>query len=134
MQQLMQSQHAWSISQHFLSPLVQVTHTPSFVYSHLHIPHTRLHWQTVMPFIVQQQLHMPEASILHRFCKVPQATSSSHLHMILKPPVHFSIFILQLGSTHQLPGPGMAIGAPVGAAKPCMPTPDRSMNIVLDIE
>jgi hypothetical protein len=134
MQQDMHSQQAWSISQHFLSPLVQVTHTPSFVYSHLHIPHTRLHWQTAMPLSVQQQLHIPAASILHRFCKVPQATSSSHLQLIFSPPEHFSIFILQLGKTHQLPGPGTAVGAPAGAAKPCMPTPDRSMNIVLDIE
>ncbi len=40
--QTMLSQHAWIISQHFESPLVQVMQTPSLVVSHLHMPITRL--------------------------------------------------------------------------------------------
>ena len=37
-----QSQQAWIISQHLVSPLVQVMHTPSLVMSHLHMPIIRL--------------------------------------------------------------------------------------------
>jgi hypothetical protein len=58
-----QSQQAWIISQHFWSPLVQVTQQPLSVMSHLHMPIVRLQQQTIMPFIIMQQLHMPPASI-----------------------------------------------------------------------
>ncbi len=53
--------------------------TPSAVISHLQLPQHRLHWQTVMPFQVQQHEHMPSASILHRFCSVAHDISSVHL-------------------------------------------------------
>jgi hypothetical protein len=59
-----------------------------------------LHWHIIMPFIMQQQLHMLPANILHIFCKVAAATSSSHLHVIFMPPAHFSIFISQRGTMH----------------------------------
>jgi hypothetical protein len=39
----MQSQQAWIISQHFLSALVQVMHTPSLVFSQWQKPIARLH-------------------------------------------------------------------------------------------
>ena len=39
---LMQSQQAWIISQHWLSPLVQVTQQPFSVVSHLQMPTLRL--------------------------------------------------------------------------------------------
>jgi hypothetical protein len=68
--QAMHSQQAWIISQHLLSPLVQVMHTPSLVMSHLHMPMVRLQQHTIMPFIMQQQLHMPPASIVHKFCTI----------------------------------------------------------------
>jgi hypothetical protein len=74
------------ISQQALSPLLQVMHTPSLVDSQVQMPQARLHWQTAMPLRVQLQLHMPSASILHRFCKVPVETSSSQAHLIFKPP------------------------------------------------
>ena len=82
--------------------------TPSLVYSQVHMPQARLHWQTQMPFIVQQQLHMPSASILHKFCKVAHDMSSSHTHFSFIPPGHFSIFIVQRGTTQKLPAPGDA--------------------------
>ena len=81
------------------SPEVQVMQQPSLVYSHLQVPHTRLHWTMVMPLTVQQQLHMPPASILQRFCRVAQATSSSHLQCIFMPSLHFSTLISQRGTT-----------------------------------
>jgi hypothetical protein len=58
-----QSQQAWIISQHLGSPLVQAMHTPSLVISHLHIPMVRLQQQTIMPFSMQQQLHIVPANI-----------------------------------------------------------------------
>ncbi|HEY1598058.1 MAG TPA: hypothetical protein VGG64_00550 [Pirellulales bacterium] len=97
--QAKQSQQAWIISQQVLSPLVQVMHTPSFVLSHLQMPQARFSVQQGMPFIVQTQLHMPPANILHKFCSVPQATSSSHLQWIFMPPWHFSTLRVQRGTT-----------------------------------
>ena len=64
---VMQSQQACTMSQQALSPLVQVRQTPSSVIVHSHLHIARLHWHIVMPFIMQQQLHMPSASILHMF-------------------------------------------------------------------
>ena len=50
---LRQSQQDWIISQHFWSPLVQVTQQPSLVSSHLHKPIVRLQLDTIMPLSVQ---------------------------------------------------------------------------------
>lgn len=108
MQVSMHLQQAWSISQQALSPLVQVMQQPSLVISHLHVPQHRLHWHMTMPFIMQQTLHIPPASILQRFCKAPQATSSSQEQVIFMPPEHFSILIVQRGNmTMLLPMPGI---------------------------
>jgi hypothetical protein len=60
----MHSQQAWITSQQALSPLVQVMQQPSLVMSHLHMPIVRLQQQTIMPFIIMQQVHMPPASIV----------------------------------------------------------------------
>jgi len=103
-----ESQQAWIILQHSLSPLVQVMHTPSLVISHLHIPIVRLQQQTIMPFIMQHQLHMPPAMAMQRFCSVPAAILSSQEHMIFMPPVHFSNLMSQRGTITQF--------IPVGAA------------------
>jgi len=118
-QQETQSQHAWSISQHLLSPLVQVMQTPSSVISHLHMPIVRLQVQTVMPLSMQQQLHMPPCSIVHRFCTMLHAIWSSHEQWILSPPVHFSTLTVQRGTINQL----VTAGAPVGLPIVGVPTP-----------
>jgi len=55
----MQSQQAWIMAAHWASPLVQVTETPLSVISHLHMPIVRLQQQTIIPFIIRQQLHIP---------------------------------------------------------------------------
>lgn len=114
MQAAMQSQQAWHMSQQSVSPEVQVKQTPILVsvHSHLHIVKQQL--QTGIPFIMQQQLHMLPASILHMFCKVAAATSSSQVQVILNPPAHFSIFIVQRGTMHicMLPGIELGIDAP----------------------
>jgi hypothetical protein len=135
--QAMQSQHAWIISQHFGSPLVQVMQTPLSVMSHLHMPIVMLQQQTIMPFIIRQQLHMPPWSIEQRFCTMLQATLSSHEQVIFIPPWHFSILTVQRGTIIQLglgiipvPIPGMLVaGIPI----PGIPMPVRSIIIVLDM-
>jgi len=102
---LMQSQQACNIWQQALSPLMQVMQQPSLVISHSQLHMTMLHWQTTMPFIMQQQLHMPSHIMRHMFCNMAQAISSSHLQWILMPLGHFSIFIVQQG-TMQVPHAG----------------------------
>lgn len=67
------------MSQQALSPLVQLIQTPSLVHSHLQRPQHRLQAQHWMPLQVQQQLQVPAASELQRFCNVAQLTASSHL-------------------------------------------------------
>ncbi len=95
---IMQSQHAWIMSQHILSPLVQVTQHPFAVISTLHAPIVMLQQHTVMPFMVQHMLHIPPAIMVHRFCIMTHAAGSSHMHVIFIPPAHFSIFIVQRGT------------------------------------
>lgn len=126
------------MSQQALSPLVQVMHTPSSVVVHLHEHMAKLHWHIVMPFIMQQQLQSPSHSILHMFCSVPQATSSSQLHVIFMPPAHFSILIVHLGTMHMLGMFGLMAGMPdMGMAGPGIEpiiNIERSDIIVVDIK
>jgi hypothetical protein len=110
MHAIRQSQHPWIMSQHALSPLVQVTQQPSFVISTLHAPMVRLQQHTIMPFIMQHTLHMPPAIMVHRFCIMVQAAASSHTQVIFIPPAHFSTFIVQRGTIIMF---GMAAGIPV---------------------
>jgi hypothetical protein len=118
----MHSQQAWIISQHFASPLVQVMHTPSLVMSHLQIPIVRLQQQQSMPLSMQQQLHMPPASIVHRFCTMLVAILSSQWQWIFIPPVHFSSFNVQRGTIIQFVPAGRPVGAPtVGVPMPGIP-------------
>jgi hypothetical protein len=132
--QLMHSQQAWIISQHFGSPLVQVMQTPSLVMSHLHMPMVRLQQQHIMPFNIMQQLHMPPASMVHRFWTMLQAILSSHEQVIFMPPWHFSTFNVQRGTISQLGMGGMALGAVIpGIPIPGIPIPVRSIIIVLVI-
>src|SRR5262245_13177049 len=128
---VMHSHEAWIISQQALSPLVQVTHTPVSVMSHLHRPMVRLQVHTTMPLSMRQQLHMPPASILQRFCTMLVAILSSQTQVIFIPPVHFSILKVHRGTIRTLAGtdvgditPGIPI--PV-VPMPCMPIPGRSI-------
>jgi hypothetical protein len=102
------------------------------------MPIVRLQQQTIMPFIIMQQLHMPPCSIEHRFWTMPHATLSSHEQVIFMPPWHFSILKVQRGTISQLelgimpvaPIPGMPVaGIPI----PGIPIPVRSIIIVLDM-
>jgi len=64
---VMHAQQASIIAQQDASPLVHVRQIPSSVGSHLHIAMVRLLQQTIMPFIMQQQLHNPPGIMLQRF-------------------------------------------------------------------
>jgi hypothetical protein len=140
MQAHMQSQHAWIMSHMALSPLVHVMQTPSLVIMHSHLHMAMLHWHITMPFIMQQRLIMPPAIILHMFCSVAAAISSSQVQVSFMPPLHFSIFIVQRG-TMAMPRLGIMLGIPdiwpiegipldMPAAPIIMP---RSIIIALDI-
>jgi hypothetical protein len=109
-QAIMQSQQAWHMAQHSASPLVQVKQTPILVSVHSHLHMHMLHWHIIMPFIMQQQLHMLPAIILHMFCKVAAAISSSQVQVIFMPPAHFSIFMSQRGTMHICIIPGAMPG------------------------
>jgi hypothetical protein len=136
---LMQSQQPWIILPHSGSPLVQATQTPLSVVSHLHMPMVKLQQQTVVPFIITQQLHMPPASIVHRFCTMLTAVLSSQEQVIFIPPVHFSMRSVQRGTINQFMLGGMAAGVPTGGVITpgdiigVVPVPGRSVVLVLDI-
>jgi hypothetical protein len=133
---LMASQHAWIIAPHSLSPEVQVMQTPSLVISHLHMPMVRLQVQTIMPFIMQQQLHMEPAMLMHRFWITPQAILSVVLHRIFMPPVHFSIFTVQRGTIMQfMPGalPGIMDPMPAGMLPVIAIDPIIELTMVHDL-
>jgi hypothetical protein len=61
-----------------------------------------------MPFIIMQQLTMPPAIMLQRFCIMVQAALSSQEQVIFMPPLVLSIFMVQRGI--------MSHWAPVGMA------------------
>jgi hypothetical protein len=110
---------------------------PSAVISHLHMPMVRLQQQTIMPFIIMQQLHMPPASMLHRFCIMLQAILSVQVHVTFMPPVHFSNFMVQRGTIIMFMPAGMPGVIPVPMpVPPIMPViiAVRSIIIVPVIE
>jgi hypothetical protein len=88
-----------------------------------------------MPFIIMEQLHIPPASIVHRFCTMLVAISSSQLQVIFMPPLTFSILMVQRGTIMKLGPAGIPVGAPMpgvampGAAMPGMPIAVRSIII-----
>jgi hypothetical protein len=116
-----------------LSPLVHVMQTPFSVGSHLHNPIIRLQQQTVIPFMVRQQEHIPPASMVQRFWSMPADTLSSHEQVIFMPPVHFSIAIVHRGTIIIFVPPGIVAGAPNMPAPrpagdiPATPIPVRSI-------
>src|SRR6266581_1106298 len=103
------------MSQQVLSPLVHVITQPSLVISHLHMPMVMLHVQTIMPFMVQQKVHMPPAIMVQRFCIMAQAVGSSHLQVTFMPPVHFSIFMVQRGTMTMFGAIGVVIPGIIAA-------------------
>jgi hypothetical protein len=117
---------------------VHVMVQPSSVGSHLHMPIVRLQQHIIMPFMMQQQLHIPPAIIEHRFCSMVADILSSHLQTIFIPPVHFSMVILHRGTIIHCGAAGMVDVVPIPPAWPVpipgMPIPARSITIALVID
>jgi hypothetical protein len=76
---------------------VQVIIIPVGVISILHIPIVMLHWQRIMPFIVQHIEHMPVFIIVIMFCIMAHWVLSLHEQLHVMPPGISSIFMLQRG-------------------------------------
>jgi hypothetical protein len=134
----MQAQHASIIAQHAGSPLVQVMQTPSAVASNLHIPIVRLQQQTIIPFIIQQQLHKPPAIMVQRFWSMPAETLSSQVHTIFMPPGHLETVIVQRGTIIMFVPAGVGAEVPIiplgpDIGMPGMAIPARSIIIVVAI-
>jgi hypothetical protein len=105
-----------------LSPLVQVMQTPLSVVSQRHKPIVRLQQQTIIPFIIMQQLTMPPCCMVQRFCIMLHAILSSQEQVMRIPPWHFSNFSVQRGTIIQLAG--IVAGLPImGAPIPAVPMP-----------
>jgi hypothetical protein len=116
MHPMTQSQHAWIMSAHVLSPLVHVIMHPLAVISILHMPIIRLQLQTIMPFIVQHRPHIPPAIMAQRFCIMVHAAGSSHEQVIFIPPGHFSTFIAHRGTIIMFGA--MPVGIDIGMPMP----------------
>jgi hypothetical protein len=89
-----------------------------------------------MPFIMQVQLHMPPAIILHKFCSVAPLISSSQVQVSFMPPAHFSNFIVQRGTIIIDGVAGAMVGMLPCGIEPMLPIDpiiERSNIIVLDI-
>jgi hypothetical protein len=125
-----QSQHAWIMAQQSLSPLLQVIAHPLSVISHLHMAIVRLQQQTIMPFIIMQQLHMPPAIMVQRFCIMLQVIASSQAQAIFMPPSHFSIFIVQRGIIIMFIPVGIVPGIPMPVV-PMVPVPMPIMPVIV---
>jgi hypothetical protein len=83
---------------------------------------------------MQQQLQRLPAIILHMFCKVAAAISSSQVQVILNPPLHFSNFIVHRGTIHICMAPGIvALAGAAGADAPIEPIALLSIIIMLGI-
>jgi hypothetical protein len=133
---IMHSQQAWIMELQAGSPLVQVIETPSSVISHLHMPIIKLQQQTIMPLSIMQQLHIPPAIIVQRFCIMVADILSSQEQVIFIPPLHFSIFIVQRGTIIHWGVVGMVVMPPIApGAMGFMPVimPARSIIIAVVI-
>jgi hypothetical protein len=86
------------------------------------MPMVKLHQQTVVPFSIMQQLHMPPASMVQRFWTVLHASLSSQEQVSLNPPVHFSSLNVHRGTIVQLGTPATPIEVPVEGV-PMLETP-----------
>jgi hypothetical protein len=133
---VIQAQQAWIIAELAGSPLVHVMQTPSSVDSHLQWHMVILNEQTVIPFMMQQQLQRPPAIMVQRFWSIAAETLSSQAQTIFMPPPHFSKVIVHRGTIIMFRPAGVGAGVPImppGAVTPGMPIPARSIIIAVVI-
>jgi hypothetical protein len=108
-----QSQQAWIMAQQSLSPLVQVMRTPISVASHRHMAIVRLQQQAIIPFIMQQQEHIPPAIIVQRFWIMAADVLSSQTQSIVMPPSHLAKVMVHFGTIIMLMPAGAAPVEPI---------------------
>jgi hypothetical protein len=89
-----------------------------------------------MPFIMQQQLHIPPIIMVQRFCNMPAETLSSQAHMTFMPPLHLVNVIVQRGTIIMFVPAGAVDGVPIiplgpDIGMPGMAIPERSIIIVV---
>jgi hypothetical protein len=92
---------------------------------------------------MQQQLSMPPAIMVQRFCSMAAETVSSQVHVTFMPPVHFENVMVQRGTIIMfMPGAVVACGPiiPVapdigipGIGIPGMAVPERSIIFAVAI-
>jgi hypothetical protein len=75
----------------------------------------RLQVQQGMPFIIMQQLTMPPAIMVQRFCIMVQAALSSVVQVIFRPSAHCSIFMVQRGIISHCAPVGIDMGEVIPA-------------------
>jgi hypothetical protein len=78
-----------------------------------------------------QQLHIPPANMLHRFCIMLQAILSLQVQVIFMPPWHFSNFIVQRGTIIMFMPPGMPPGIVPAPAPPIIPVIMAARSIII---
>jgi hypothetical protein len=97
--------------------------TPSSVVSHLQWHIVMLNEQTVIPFMMQQQVQRLPAIMVQRFWSIPAETLSSHAQTIFIPPLHFSNVIVPRGTIIMLVPAGAVADGPTTPVGPAMLTP-----------
>ena len=85
------------MSQHPLSPDVQVIMHPPSTISHLQVAIIIEHVIIGIPFIIMQHDIIPPCIIIIMFCIIEHCILSSHIHIIFIPPSIFVIVILHRG-------------------------------------
>jgi hypothetical protein len=129
---VMQSQHAWIISQHLASPEVHMILHPLSVISQLVMPMVMLQQQTIIPFIIMQQLTIEPVSIEQRFFIMLAAMASSQVHVMVMPVLVFSSFIVQRGTIIMFGMvPAVPPIVPMPVVMPGIAIPARSIIIML---
>jgi hypothetical protein len=89
-----------------------------------------------MPFIRQQQLSIPPAIMVQRFCSIAAETLSSHAQVICMPPAHFAKVIVHRGTIIMFMPGAVGAWAPIVPVEPVigMPVigiPVRSISFVV---
>lgn len=96
-------QHSSIILAIFGSPDVHVMQMPPFIGLTVHMPATMFIMHMGMPFIIMQHDIIAPGCISHIFCSDIHAAASSHIHIIIMPPSHGLMVILQTGTIMPVP-------------------------------
>jgi hypothetical protein len=92
---------------------------------------------------MQQQLSMPPAVIMQRFCSMPAETASSQVHVTFMPPGHFVKLIVHRGTIIMFMPGAVVVWVPIipevpdigipGIGIPGMAAPERSIIFAVAI-